>query len=129
LLPPETQVSVIIGPKLRALDEAVSGSNPFELLLGSAITTTDIWMIYFSTVAERRSDLPVIRIGSNTENIIDRFHGTPVPMRGRPLQRMNPQRRLLVHGVRASVNQAWPLTKIAISSSGRAPGFEFELQM
>jgi hypothetical protein len=66
----------------------VSGSDPFELLLRSAITATDVWMIYFCTVAERRSDRQAIGIGSNTENIIDRFHGTPVPIPGRPLQRM-----------------------------------------
>lgn len=66
----------------------VSGSDPFELLLRSAITATDVWMIYFCTVAERRSDRQAIGIGSNTENIIDRFHGSLVPMRGRALQRM-----------------------------------------
>jgi hypothetical protein len=45
-------------------------------------------MIHLRTVEERRSDRPVIGFGSNTENIIDRFHGTPFEMLGRPLQQM-----------------------------------------
>jgi hypothetical protein len=52
------------------------------------ITATDVRMIHFGTIAERRFDRPVIGIGGNTENIIDRFHGSLVPMRGRALQRM-----------------------------------------
>jgi hypothetical protein len=73
----EAEVLVISGSTLRVLDEVVGCRNPFEMLLRSVITTTDVRMIDFRTIAERRSDRPVIGIRSNTENIVDRFHGIP----------------------------------------------------
>jgi hypothetical protein len=90
LLTPEAEVLVISGSTLRALDEVVGSRNPFELRLRGMITTTDVRMIDFRTIAERRSDRPIIGIGSNTENIIDRFHGTPVPTLGGHYSRWNP---------------------------------------
>jgi hypothetical protein len=77
-LPPlETEVLVISGSTLRVLDAVVGGRNPFEMLLRCVITTTVVRMIDFRTISERCSDRPVIGIRSNTENIVDRFHGIP----------------------------------------------------
>jgi len=73
----EAEVSVISGSTRRVLDEVVGGRNPFEILLRRVVTTADVRMIDFRTLAERRSDRPVIGTRSNTENIVDRFHGIP----------------------------------------------------
>jgi len=73
----EAEVLVISGSTLRVLDEVVGCRNPFEMLLRSVITTTDVRMIDFRTIAERRSDRFFFNVTTTTENIVDRFHGIP----------------------------------------------------
>jgi hypothetical protein len=73
----EAEVLVISGSTSRVLDEVVGCRDPFEMLLRSVITAIDVRMIDFRTIAECRSDHPVVGIRRNTESIVDRFHGIP----------------------------------------------------
>jgi hypothetical protein len=71
-------VPIVRGTPLRTLDERVGGRDQFELLLRGLITGSYVWMVHFGAISERRSNRLIIGVRSNTEHVIDGFHGTPV---------------------------------------------------